>query len=54
MARLRRKLEADPRSGRLSVDSPLGSALVGRRAGDVIVLAPNGEAIEITAVGAAP
>ena len=47
-------LEADPRSGRLSVDSPLGSALVGRRAGDVIVLAPNGEAIEITAVGAAP
>lgn len=47
-------LEGDPRSGRLSVDSPLGSALVGRRAGDVVVLAPDGEAIEITAVGAAP
>lgn len=47
-------VESDPRSGRLSIDSPLGSALLGRRAGDVIVLGHNDEVIEITAVGVAP
>ena len=47
-------VESDPRAGRLSTDSPLGSALLGRRAGDVIVLPHNDEAIAITAVGAAP
>jgi transcription elongation factor GreA len=47
-------VESDPRAGRLSTDSPLGSALLGRRPGDVVVLPHNGEAIAITAVGAAP
>lgn len=46
-------VESDPRAGRLSTDSPLGSALLGRRPGDVVVLPHNGEAIAITAVGAA-
>lgn len=36
--------EADPGSGRLSHESPVGSALIGRRAGDrVAVQAPGGE-----------
>ncbi|MGD9734792.1 MAG: GreA/GreB family elongation factor [Solirubrobacterales bacterium] len=47
-------VESDPRTGRISIDSPLGGALLGRRAGDVLVLPHNDEAIEITAVGAAP
>src|SRR5687768_14979380 len=36
--------EADPRAGRISIASPLGEALEGRRAGDVITVAvPAGE-----------
>ena len=36
-------LEADPAAGRISVESPLGRALVGRGAGDVaVVQAPKG------------
>ncbi|WP_217915302.1 GreA/GreB family elongation factor [Miltoncostaea marina] len=36
--------EADPRAGRISVASPLGEALSGRRAGDVVAFAaPAGE-----------
>lgn len=38
--------EADPRQGRLSSESPLGRALIGKRAGDVVrVAAPDGELI---------
>jgi transcription elongation factor GreA len=36
--------EVDPRAGRISAQSPIGSALIGRRAGDVVtVAAPAGE-----------
>jgi transcription elongation factor GreB len=36
--------EADPRAGRISIASPLGEALEGRRAGDVVTVAvPAGE-----------
>jgi transcription elongation factor GreA len=35
--------EADPAAGRISAESPVGSALIGRRRGDVaLVQAPNG------------
>ena len=36
-------LEADPAAGRVSVDSPFGRAIIGRRRGDVVVVeAPRG------------
>ncbi len=36
--------EADPRKGRISNESPIGSALVGKRVGDtVVVQTPGGE-----------
>lgn len=35
--------EADPRSGRISNESPVGNALLGKKAGDVVVVqTPNG------------
>jgi transcription elongation factor GreA len=44
--------ESDPRHGRISVESPVGEALVGRRAGDVVeVTTPGGaRTMEIVAV----
>jgi transcription elongation factor GreA len=44
--------ESDPRRGRISVESPVGEALVGRRAGEVVeVRAPGGvRMVEIIAV----
>jgi len=52
-------LEADPGAGRISVESPLGRALMGRRKGDVAVVeAPKGQlrfrvlAIELPAAAA--
>lgn len=44
--------ESDPRSGRLSTDSPLGRALVGHAVGEVVILEQNEERITIT--GLAP
>jgi transcription elongation factor GreA len=46
-------IEADAARGRLSVESPIGEALVGRRAGDTVeVETPGGlRAVEIVAVG---
>ena len=46
-------LEADPGRRRISIDSPVGEALVGQRAGDVVeVETPRGvRTIEILAVG---
>lgn len=36
--------EADPRSGKISYESPIGKALLGKRAGDVVaVQTPDGE-----------
>ena len=36
-------IEADPGRGRLSIESPVGAALLGRRAGDTVeVMAPRG------------
>jgi len=36
--------EADPRNGRISYESPIGSALMGRRIGEVVVVqTPGGE-----------
>src|SRR5262245_28220919 len=44
-------VEADPRKGRISVESPVGRALVGKRAGDkVSVVVPAGT-IELTVKG---
>jgi transcription elongation factor GreA len=35
--------EADPRSGRISNESPVGNALLGKKAGDMVVVqTPNG------------
>jgi transcription elongation factor GreA len=47
------KVSADPGSGRLSIDSPVGQALVGARAGDVVsVRTPKGaRQLKITALG---
>lgn len=45
-------LESDPRSGRLSSDSPLGKALIGRAIGDVVVVEHTGEEITVTSFGA--
>lgn len=40
------KVEANPRQGKISIESPLGQALVGRRVGDVVRYnAPAGELI---------
>jgi transcription elongation factor GreA len=36
--------EADPRNGRISNESPIGSAMMGKRAGDLVtVTTPGGE-----------
>jgi len=36
--------EADPMSGRISIDSPIGSAIIGKKAGEkVLAQTPNGE-----------
>lgn len=43
-------LEGDPRAGRLSSDSPLGRALLGRSVGDVVILEPSGERITVIAL----
>jgi transcription elongation factor GreA len=45
--------EADPRRGRISVDSPIGHALLGHKQGDVVTAAtPNGEErMTVLAVG---
>jgi transcription elongation factor GreA len=44
-------VEGDPRSGRLSSQSPLGQALLDHEVGDVVVLEQTGEEIEILEVG---
>jgi transcription elongation factor GreA len=46
--------EAVPGEGRLSIDSPVGKALVGGRVGDVVTLqTPRGaRSLEILAIGA--
>ena len=46
-------LECDPERRRISVESPVGEALVGRRAGDVVdVDTPGGaRTVEVVAVG---
>ena len=41
-------LESDPRAGRLSIESPLGRALLGGAVGQVVVLEHNGEEVTIT------
>ncbi len=43
-------LESDPRARRLSTESPLGKALLGRAVGDVVVLDANDEEVTITTV----
>ena len=46
-------VEADPQSGRISVESPVGRALVGKRVGDeVVVSVPAGE-ISLTVLSVA-
>ena len=42
--------ESDPRGGRLSAESPLGRALLGRRVGDVVVLEHNDEEVTVTGI----
>lgn len=44
--------ESDPRSGRLSADSPLGRALLGRQVGEVVVLEHNDEKVTVTGIHA--
>lgn len=46
-------VEADPATGGISILSPIGSALVGKRAGDVVeVLTPGGiRVVELVSVG---
>jgi transcription elongation factor GreA len=48
--------EADPTAGRISAESPLGRALLGRRTGDVAVVeAPSGvRQLRITSIAQAP
>ena len=48
--------EADPATGRVSAESPLGRALLGRRRGDVaVVQAPSGvRQLRITSIAQAP
>ena len=42
--------ESDPGQGLLSIESPLGRALMGRREGDEVVLRrPRGEAVVVVA-----
>jgi transcription elongation factor GreA len=45
--------EADPRSGRISNESPLGKALMGRKAGETVTVnAPNGSfSVSILKIG---
>jgi transcription elongation factor GreA len=43
--------ESDPRRGRLSSESPLGRALAGRRAGDVVELEHNAERVTVVGFG---
>jgi transcription elongation factor GreA len=45
-------VEADPRHGRISIRSPVGEALLGRRAGEAIEVATPGgpRRIEIEAI----
>jgi transcription elongation factor GreA len=40
-------VEADPGSGRISVESPVGRALVGKRKGDAISVAVPAGTIEL-------
>lgn len=46
-------LEAEPAAGDISIGSPIGAALVGRRAGDVVeVVTPGGiRVVELVSVG---
>lgn len=44
-------VEGDPRTRRLSVDSPLGRALLGQTAGDVVTLEHTGEEVVVTGFG---
>lgn len=48
-------IEADPRNGRLSVESPVGEALLGRRAGETVEVATPGGVVrlEVLTVGGA-
>jgi len=48
--------EADPTAGRISAESPIGRALLGRRTGDVAVVeAPSGvRQLRITSIAQAP
>jgi len=40
------KVEANPREGKISNESPLGSALIGRKVGDIVRIAtPEGEVV---------
>ena len=43
--------EADARSGRISPDSPLGAALLGRRAGEVTHMQAPGGRVQLTVAG---
>jgi transcription elongation GreA/GreB family factor len=47
-------VDADPSAGRVSIDAPIGAALLGRRVGDVVsVHAPSGlRDLTVVAVGA--
>jgi transcription elongation factor GreA len=44
-------LEADPGAGRVSVDSPFGRAIIGRRRGDVAVVEAPGGRIRVRILG---
>ena len=41
-------VEADPSSGRISVESPVGRALVGKRAGDMVTVEVPAGKVELT------
>ena len=43
--------EADPRSGRVSSESPIGRALLGRRVGERVVVAAPGRSFVLTIRG---
>ena len=43
--------EADPRTGRISPESPLGAALLGRRAGETVEFAAPDGAVRLVVVG---
>lgn len=42
--------EADPRSGKISYESPLGSALLGRKKGDTVSVLTPGGVLEFTII----